>query len=238
MGRTRRFAAAWALLVVGACQRDEPALAPRPPPPSPPPPAVASAPAPSASASTTLDASVPEAAAPELTGDPGTLWVPALFRVGTVSRFRATDSVNTHDPLGGRGEWGGEVEVVICDVRWTLGDGGLRAVASVDFEDRPGDAKLAGLLTNLRVEGTASELVILGEPPLTLRRPRGAGRGRGGAVGCLEERGMGPYGRTKMRVCFDETGLTSIRLENLAGPRVVVATRVGPPTLDPNRCGG
>ena len=48
---------------------------------------------------------------------------------------------------------------------------------------------------------------------------------------------MGPYGRTKMRVCFDETGLTSIRLENLAGPRVVVATRVGPPTLDPKRCG-
>lgn len=161
--------------------------------------------------------------------------MPALFRVGAVARFRVTDSVDPHAPSGGRVEARGEVELVVCDVTWTSGDGGARAVASGSFVDRRGADELASLLPAVRVEGAPSELVVLGEPPRALRRP-GAGRGRAGAVGCVEERDAGPYGPSKARLCFDESGLTSVRLENRAGPRVTVATRVGPPVLDPKRC--
>lgn len=228
-----RLAAACGLLV--ACQREEPVSAPRPPPA-----AVANTAAPVASTASALDASARAAIpAPELaepSGDPGTLWVPALFRVGAVARFRVTDSVDPHAPSGGRVDARGEVELVVCDVRWTPGDGGARAVASGSFVDRPGPEELASLLPAVRVAGTPSELVLLGEPPRVLRRA-GAGRGRAGAVGCVEERDAGPYGPSKARFCFDELGLTLVRLENRAGPRLTVATRVGSPTLDRKRCG-
>lgn len=222
-----------------ACQREEPVSAPRPPSAAVASTAASTA-APRASTAPALDASARDAApAPEPAeprGDPATLWVPALFRVGAVARFRVTDSVDPHAPSGGRVDARGEVELVVCDVTWTSGDGGARAVASGSFVDRPGPEELAALLPAVRVEGTPSELVVLGEIPRALRRP-GAGRGRAGAVGCVEERDAGPYGPSKARLCFDAVGLTYMRLENRAGPRVTVATRVGPPTVDPKRCG-
>lgn len=217
-----------------ACQRDEPASAPRPSPTH-----ASSARAvelaSAASAASTASTASPPAAPPEPRSDPATLWVPALFRVGAVARFRVTDSVDPHAPAGGRVETRGEVELVVCEVTWSAGDGGARAVARGSFVDRPGAEELAALLPAVRVEGTASELVVLLDPPRTLRRPS-AGRGRAG-VGCVEERDPGPYGPSTARLCFDESGLTSMRLENRAGPRVTLATRVGPPALDPKRCG-
>ena len=44
---------------------------------------------------------------------------------------------------------------------------------------------------------------------------------------CRTATDRGPYGKTIRRVCIDGRGLTSLREENLSGPRVLVITRRG-----------
>lgn len=162
----------------------------------------------SRSDATNVDAAPPRCAPPAGPFEP-------FFRVGSTQRYRLTDTVDTHSTDGARERTTLEatfrVTAVECDDGALVASGSWAVEGDTALATRlPDEWRLAGgVLTEAAGGASFSEA--------TMAKPKGAP--------CHVTTDRGPYGKTLRRVCIDQSGLVSVREENLHGPRVFEVKR-------------
>ncbi len=138
-----------------------------------------------------------------------------FLRVGSTHRYRLTDTVDTHSTDGARERTTLEatfrVTAVDCDDGAWVANGSWAVEGDTALATRlPDEWRLAGgVLTETAGGASFSEA--------KMAKPKGAP--------CHVTSDRGPYGKTLRRVCIDQSGLVSVREENLHGPRVFEVKR-------------
>lgn len=131
--------------------------------------------------------------------------------------YRITDAVDTHDPdAKGRAESKTRATAHVSGLVYEKGEW----VSTVDWEIADDETVPATLPHRFTVtqdelrEGLEPGVFVFRASELVKKRPV-----------CREERGKGPYGAQRRRICIDLRGLVSLREENCQGPRVLQLVR-------------
>ncbi|MBS2018393.1 MAG: hypothetical protein JST00_36345 [Deltaproteobacteria bacterium] len=217
--RTRSLALATALSLAGCTpQRGTPTAA-EASSSSPPRAATSTSPPPSDAAASSSAVVVAPASAASTAPDAGPPCIPvgpfaAALREGASLDYDVDDDVDPHGTEPGRVRTRSTITFRVTGVDC---EGGA-VVASGEWSGEGAASLPAGLPRQWRVASGRiheSEETHFAESDLS--------RAKGPL--CRTSTDRGPYGKTLRRVCIDGRGLTSLREENLHGPRVVVVTR-------------